>query len=206
MKRVFEWILYVVLSPLAIPLILLWIIGLILYTPIDYIKYKYSLFYKTERKKYSWLITRNINFSFYNIILKNNLPIEFFHNSQSSHLGKRGWLESGWFVYDGTLIIFNDYFKFNSDNNKGEWIWGVAQDEDDDVEDGEESDEFTIDRLIESEINAANKAIGKTICDKAIILTKHKNIDNIELAKNDPRFVIYEKNIAEVVPYFLAAE
>ena len=76
--------------------------------PIDYIKYKRSLYYKTERKKYKLYAASGVNFEIYNEIVKNDLPIKFICNPDDDSL------EHGWFVYNNTLIIPNVFsFEYN---------------------------------------------------------------------------------------------
>lgn len=164
--------------------VVLFVIGLVLYIPIDYIKYKRSLYYKKEHKKYSLFIGNSSNFIFYNIILKNNLPIDYFSNPLNEDF------ESGWFIYDDTLILLNDFY-FSFDNEKNEWVC-------------EEDDKLiiTLDEYIEEDTNGVNTLLGKTVCNKAVVLTKSKKLDNVELAKSDERFLVYDKNMEEVICSF----
>ena len=53
--------------------------------PLDYIKYKRSLYYKTEHKKYKLYAASGINFEIYNEIIKNDLPIKFILTQTMIH-------------------------------------------------------------------------------------------------------------------------
>lgn len=164
--------------------IVLFVIGLALYIPIDYIKYKRSLYYKKTREKYSLYMGISPVFNFHNVILKNNLPIEFFPRPEETDN------EYGWFVYNNTLILLNA-FQFEFDDEKNEWAYKNKNDV-----------LLTLDEYIESDINGVNKVLGKTVCDKAIVLIKSKDVGNVELAKNDERFLVYDKNMEEVICAF----
>jgi len=192
-NEILDWIFAILLFvPLVICLIVM-----LLYLPFDYIKYRRSALYKKEGKRYIGFIARNPSFIFYNEIVRNNLPIEFYNKPDAEN-----WADGG-FVHNGTLIVAEDWYRFTYDKNTDKWLWTVTKNQQDD----EGESDFTVDSLVEMMLEDANAALlGRTVCDKAVFLVKRKNIDNIELAKNDPRFVIYEKNIAEVVSCFLAAE
>lgn len=165
-----------------VPVIVLFALVIVFYIPIDYIKYKRSLYYKKEQKKYSLCDGMGSHFKFYNAILKNNLPIEYFPNPL-----KPEELESGFFIYKDTLILLNDFY-LEFDNEKNEW---VSKNEDDTI--------ITLDEYIELDTNCVNTLLGKNLCSKAVVLTKAKKLNNPELAKNDERFLIYNKIPDEVI-------
>ena len=94
--------------------------------PIDYIKYKRSLYYKTERKKYKLYAASGVNFEIYNEIVKNDLPIKFICNPDDDSL------ERGWFIYNNTLIIPNVFsFEYNAETKKWNYCCEVIEDDDD---------------------------------------------------------------------------
>ena len=160
--------------------------------PLDYIKYKRSLYYKTERKKYQHYAASGINFEIYNEILKNDLPIKYINNPNDDSL------ECGWFVYNNTLIIPNAFsFKYNAETEK--WNYCVEIIEEDDTEKGII---MSLDEYIETEIEEANRLAGDNICDKAIVLIDVNCIDNAELAKRESKFLIYDDNREEVLKNF----
>ena len=159
---------------------------------LDYIKYKRSLYYKTERKKYQHYAASGINFEIYNEILKNHLPIKYIYNPNDDSL------ECGWFVYNNTLIIPNIFsFKYNAETEK--WNYCVEIIEEDDTEKGII---MSLDEYIETEIEEANRLAGDNICDKAIVLIDVSCIDNAELAKSESKFLIYDDNREEVLKNF----
>ncbi|MBO5148553.1 MAG: hypothetical protein J6C24_07825, partial [Clostridia bacterium] len=55
---------------------------------------------------------------------------------------------------------------------------------------------------LETEIQEANELAGDTICDKAIVLIDANCIDNVEFAKKESRFLVYNDNREEVLNDF----
>ncbi len=164
-------------------------IFLILLIPFDYFRYKKSLYYKTEHKKYTLYSGSGLHFKIYNEILKHNLPIKFIYNPNDESLGY------GWFVYNETLIILNDFgFEYDSENN----VWNYCCEIVDDDE-TESNVLMSLDEYIETEINEINELVGETICNNAIILIDANDIENLESAKSENRFLIYDDNREEVL-------
>lgn len=164
---------------------------LIFLLPLDYIKYKRSLYYKTEHKKYEPFAATGINFEIYNEIIKNDLPIKFICNPNDDSL------DEGWFVYNNTLIIPNCFsFEYNTETEKWNYCDTV---EDDDTED---RIIMSLDEYMETEVREANELAGDTICDKAIVLIDADSIENAELAKGENNFLIYDGNREEVLKNF----
>ena len=150
--------------------------------PIDYIKYKRSLYYKTERKKYRLYAGTGINFEIYNEIIKNDLPIKYIYNPNDDSL------ERGWFVYDNTLIIPNVFsFEYNTETKKWNYCCEVVEDDD-----TEKRIIMSLDEYIETEVEEANELAGDNICDKAIVLIDANCIENVEFAKSENKFLIYD--------------
>lgn len=181
----FSWILVCILA-------LIFAICLVSVLPFDYIKYKRSLYFKTERKKYKAFAGSGTKFEIYNEIIKNNLPIKFVYNPNNDSL------ESGWFVYDNILIIPN-VFSFNYDPETGKWNCCPDIDEDDEAENG---NIMSLGEYLEMEVEEANELAGTAICDKAVVLTDADQIDNFDLAKREKNFLLYENNREEVLKSF----
>lgn len=168
---------------------IIWGIALIIYIPVDYIRYKRSLYYKNERRKYSSLESIGIMFKLYNEIFGAGLPIEFIHNPMHDSLSR------GWFVYDQTLIIPSVFdFSYNTEN--GAWTYVVEDDE------GTKKCIMSLDEYIETSIQEANELTGETICSNAIVLIHAGSIENVELARNEGKFLIYDDNRVEVLKNF----
>lgn len=171
-----------------IPAVLI-VIGLVFYIPIDYIKYKRSFYYKETNQKYSLFMGMNPNIILYNTVAKNNLPIQYVPATEESER------QSGLFVYNNTLIIAS-CFDFSFDDEKEQWIY-----------ENEDAVFLTLDDYIELEISDANKLSGKTICDKAVVLIKEKQINRkyLELAKKDDRFMVCGKNFEQAIRSFFTS-
>ena len=157
--------------------------------PLDYIRYKRSVYYKTERKKYRLYAATGINFDIYNAVLKNNLPIQYISNPNNDNL------DAGWFVYGQTLVIPN-VFSFVYDPESNKWNYCVEVDE----ENGTEKRVIMpLDEYWEMEIQEANELAGQNICQDAVVLIDASCIENAELAKQESRFLIYDEKIEEAL-------
>ncbi len=160
--------------------------------PLDYIKYKRSLYYKTEHKKYKLYAASGVNFEIYNEIIKNDLPIKFICNPDDDSL------EHGWFVYNNTLIIPNVFsFEYNPETKKWNYCCEVVEEDD-----TEKRIIMSLEEYIEIEVQEANELAGDTICDKAIVLIDANCIENAEFAKSENKFLIYDDNREEVLKKF----
>ena len=155
--------------------------------PCDYIRYKTSPYYKKERKKYEMFAGSSINFRICNIVIKNKLPVSFIADTEDD------LLENMSFVSGDILIIPNIFSITYDDKNS---MWECLK------EDERDTSQFSLDDFIEMEIERVNYNAGKKICTKAVVLTKGNNVDNINAAKNDSRFLIYKNNPEEVLKDF----
>ena len=165
---------------------------LLCWLPFDYIRYKRSLFYKTERKKYKLFEGIGTHFELYNEIARNNLPIKFIFNPEDDSV------ERSFFVLGDTLIVVN-VFDFEYDFEKDRWLY-VCEDID---ENGTEKRVImSLDEYIETEIAEANRIVGEKICSKAVVLTDSDGLENIEKAEAEKRFLVYDGNRAEVLKVF----
>ena len=127
-----------------LPFILLLLIGCILYTPIDYIKFKRSAYQKDFPRKYKWLCGRHADNDIYTIIKENDLPISYLRFYDDYEL-------SGDFLYKDIALNFSQPFFF--DDKKEEWLFWPHNDGDNETEDAEdvEIEDNTDDCLTEAE-------------------------------------------------------
>lgn len=157
-----------IFTVLWLPVVALFLIGLLIIAPFDYFKYKKSRYYKDTKEKYSFLCTVSYYIKFYDMIKNENLPIDFYRCDDVAITGY------GFFVYKDTLIL-NDYeLCYGEDEN----IWLV-----------EINDEYVdIKTDVESAINRCNELLKNDVCKKAVVLIdkdlfeKHPNVkyENIE--------------------------
>ena len=153
--------------------------------PFDYIKYKRSLYYRKERKKYTLFAATGVAFDLYNEILKNDLPIRFYENPHDPSPA------CGWFVLDDTLIIVNA-FSFKLDEESGEWRYCCDEDE----------TYMLLEEYIETEIAEANELLGQVICSDAVVLVDGDEAGVVEKLKAEKRFLVYENDRVEVLKRF----
>ena len=160
-------------------------IGFAIALPFDYIKYKRSLYYKKERRKYTLLAATGAAFDLYNEILKHDLPIRFYENPYDPAPA------CGWFVLDDTLIVA-DVFSFEFDEESG--LWRYCCDEDEQY--------LSLEEYIEREIAEANELSGQVICSDAVVLVDGDYVGQIEKLKAEKRFLVYENDREEVLKRF----
>lgn len=55
---------------------------------------------------------------------------------------------------------------------------------------------------MQQEIATINELLEYNVCDKAVVLVDVNNIENIDIAKQDNRFLIYDGNREEVIKTF----
>ena len=102
---------------LVFPLALLMMLFFLLYTPIDFVRYRFSAFRKDmriygKRLKYIWLISITDHYKLYNLIAKNNLPISFLPEKDSV-------CEGGFFY--SNKVLFEENSTPHYDPEKCEW-------------------------------------------------------------------------------------
>ena len=187
MKKVLSKIGTFLGSLFGILLALLVGICFVLLLPLDYIKYKRSLFYKIEHKKYKFFAGSGFYFEFYNEIAKNNLPIKYIFNPQNDAL------ECGWFIFDKTLLIPDSIVEYHSDVEK----WFCSE-----YDGGHDVASIPLDEYLQQEIAAINELLESNVCDNAVILVDVNNIENIDIAKQEKSFLIYDDNREEVLRSF----
>ena len=159
----------------------------VLLLPLDYLKYKRSLFYKTEHKKYKLFAGSGCYFDFYNEIAKNHLPINYIFNP------KNDALELGWFVYEKTLLLPNSIIEYHSDVEK--WFCG-------DYDGGHDVSSIPLEEYLQQEMDNMNELLGHTVCDAAVVLVDINQLDNFDVAKQEKRFLIYDNNREDVLKDF----
>ena len=187
MKKVLSKIGIFLETILGILLALIAGICLVVLLPLDYLKYKRSLFYKIEHKKYTFFAGSSFYFEFYNEIAKNNLPIKYMANP------KNDALECGWFVLGKTLLIPDAVVEYHSDS--GKWFCN-------EYDGGHDVAVIPLEEYLLQEINSINELTGYAVCNDAIILVDIDNIDHSDIAKHEKGFLIYEDNREEVIKIY----
>ena len=144
--KIKDIILTIILFPIAL-MVILW---MLIITPFDYIKYKRSRYYKDTKEKYTWRCGDLFWVKFYDLIIKEKLPIEYYRCENVPITAY------GYFVYNDILIL-NDYDPcFDEEKN----IWTIEiEDEWVDIKDD-----------VEAAIEGCNDLIGDNRCKKAVVL------------------------------------
>lgn len=79
----------ILLSPLLITCFLI----IVLYTPIDFLRYRLSAFRRECGHKYKWLITTSATYRIYRIIANENLSLKYYKDKESD--GTTGFFVAG---------------------------------------------------------------------------------------------------------------
>ena len=176
------------LSILVIVGFILFGVCLVIMLPFDYLKYRRSAYYKKERKKYRLFAASGWQFALYNEILNHDLPIRFVENPENPDL------ECGYFVFEDILFLPYDFcFEFNAQS--GTWQY-CAEGED------AQTQTLTLQEWIESQIAEVNESTGQELCKEAVFLLEGSEIEDLENAKAEKRFLICEENRPEVLKQF----
>lgn len=189
MKKVLGNILLAILVPIGT---ILYGLCCIIILPFDYIKYKRSLYYKNERKKYQMFAAQGIYLKIYNEVAKNDLPLRFIpHPTVDS-------VECGWFVLGSTLVLPGDFsFDYIAIDPESQ-VWACCCD-------SEEDDKqilLSLDELIDNELQEYNHLVGQPVCTDAVVFIEKDNIEDYDMAKMEKRFLIYEGDRLEVLRQF----
>ena len=95
---------------------------------------------------------------------------------------KNDALECGWFVFDKTLLIPDSMVEYHSDVEK----WFCCE-----YDGGHDVASIPLDEYLQQEIATINELLEYNVCDKAVVLVDVNNIENIDIAKQDNRFLIF---------------
>ena len=128
MKRVLETLVSFVAVLFFIPFCILLFLGAVLYTPIDYIRFKRSVYQKDYPRRYKWLCGCHTDNPIYTIVKKNKLPIAYLRFYDAYEL-------PGDFILGDTVLLFSKPFFYAKEKE----AWLFLPDKDEDGEAGEEN-------------------------------------------------------------------
>lgn len=167
--------------------VIVFFIGIIITLPFDYIKYKTSLVYKKDRRKYSLFEASSSNFKVYNAALKEHIPLEFVE-----HPMERSYAV-GWLVLGRTLVN-TDVYAFDYDENTGLWDYKCENEH-------EELVTASFDEYFEMEIGWTNHDAGRDICDSVAVLVDRKELKDKSTVQFDdhPSFILHDGDIADAL-------
>ena len=198
-----------VLIIVFLPLCLLLLVGAILYTPIDYIKFKQSAYQKDFPRKYKWLCGRHVDNMVYSVIKENNLPISYLRFYEDYEL-------SGDFLYKDTVLNFSQPFFF--DEKKEEWLFWPHNDGDNETEDTEEGEfeDNTDDCLSEEEsrkyiLEQFNERYPSVACTQMVFFYENKFVKSgygdlaLEKMQQNDSFILYKRGkLKEAIQEFIS--
>ncbi len=154
-----------------------------LYTPIDFVIYHLSSVRKEmkriygKRLKYMWLFTLSYGYRLRKLIIKNNLPLQFFPKSEDPG-------DYGYFYCNETLFLADATPHFDFENNK----WNVIQ----------SLDELDYQVYVETEkeLFFQCKGVDESIkCERVILLVEKQELyaEEEELAEAADFILPYNK-------------
>ena len=152
---------------IGIPIFLIVCVGYLLFVPFDIIRYHRMPYYKDFKIRYQFFITSMDVVKIYNLIVREQLPIEYFKNNDFEYFVKDGQvLLCGW-SYDGF------------EQADGEWFF---------VLDNEGNNKMSMKEIIETE-QALLKPEHKGLSAKLLIFYSDiTDAEKFEMAKECPYF------------------
>ena len=177
------------------PIAVLMVLFLLLYTPIDFVRYRFSNRRREmkrlygKRAKYSWIITLTDHYRIFELIAKNDLPILFIPACENP-------CQYGYFYYNKTLFLHDvvPHFDVGSGN------WYIVQ----------EHDQSDLSGYIEAERENFHKCTGfneNIKCERVVFLVKENNVydEEKDIAENSDLILTYnKKNFAEKIKGFIS--
>ena len=194
-----SWLLMVVCLIIMTPILLVGLVCYLLYTPIDYIRFKSSRYRKDFPGKYTWLCGKHLDNLVYTIVKKNDLPVSYYQNQDDKEL-------RGYFIFRQTWLCFHNPFFFDAE--KKEWLLWLGPAHEDAVEDGEvEEDDadscVTVEEWIAEAVENAMRCVPGEQCKNVVFFCERKKqeknygIEAVDQMKAMDCFVVYEKGELE---------
>lgn len=203
-----EVVLFAVISTIALPFLLLYLVWNLLMTPYYYAKHKRSRYQQDFPCKYSWPLHEHIDDAPYTAIKENALPVEYFKWCEDYDQG-------GDFVYKDTLLCFHNPFFF--DKEKGLLLSWLGQDEEneeaewaEDTEEDNTDDCLTVAGTREYMLEAFRKNVPGRECNRVVFFCQRKRVEKnyeegtLERMRQLDDFVLYEKGeLAKAIREFI---
>lgn len=164
-----KYLLLIILVPIA----LLLCIGLVLYMPVDFIRYGKSQYYKDTKEKYRWLMGMSSTVRMYDMIKANALAVEYI---------KPEGVMDGYFLYRDFLIL--DYYdwEYSYDKKIGGWTTEI------------EDEYIKIEEVVNQDIQEFNEFMKSEVVKRAVVLIDADKIDEYELSDGeDYKFLMVTK-------------
>ena len=163
MKKVLEnagvLLSYIILTPILI----LVGIGLVLYLPVDYVRYRRSAFYQDTGHRYELFSGGTPWIRLYNAMRKEEMPLDFHLHAKDIYYG--------YFRYKNILLVQD--FPVEYEPKKSEWFVYY--------EDEDEQACTTVAEALESCLESFHEIVGETLCDRAVLLVDRTHIPEADL-------------------------
>jgi len=184
----------VIILILVLPIVLLMMLFILLYTPIDFVRYRFSAFRKYmriygKRLKYTGLISLTSHYKLYGMIAKNNLPVIFLPRAENPC--------DGGFFYSNKVLFEEDAFPFYN-HEKGDWYLLLGHHEEEKLISYVEWKKAHF-----HECMAQNENMK---CERVVFLVKEGDVsaEEKDLYENAEFILMYnKKNFAEKISEFL---
>ena len=120
-----EYFVMTVLSVIALPFLVLFLLYRIMIFPFDYYRFKRSPYQRDYPTKYSILGALHNDAAPYTVIKENGLPVEYIKVGE-----EEDYFHGGFFVYRDVLLSFDEPFDFDMEKEKWFCWWGECDDTD----------------------------------------------------------------------------
>ena len=179
----------------VLPIAILMVLFLLLYTPIDFVRYCFSNRRREmkhlygKRAKYSWIITFTHHYRIFELIAKSSLPISFIPAFENP-------CQDGYFYYNQTLFLHDIVPHYDVENG----TWYIVR----------EHDESDLSVYMEAEKEDFYKCAGfneNMQCERIIFLVEEEDVydeEKVMVEKSDFILTYNEKNFADKINAFLS--
>ena len=111
-KKALIYLIIVIFSPLILIGLIIFGITTLFQAPTLKKEYKKSRYYSEIKRKFNLSITNSPEYRFYNSAVKRDLPIVYRRQDSNGF---------EYFVYNGTLFLFPDFYDMDLDEDTGKW-------------------------------------------------------------------------------------
>lgn len=171
-KKLIASILIIVL----IPILLIAALWLLLMTPIDYIRYKKSPYYKDLRKKYTFAVCYNDTYVLYNLIKKREIPEIVYHPKKEND-------PCGYFTLFDILLVCDLSTTIYYEKKKDGFYLIAPEEEASDGNENEDKDnEITLAEYAEHLLLDAQKDLPDIPLTRSLFLYEDENASKQEKA------------------------
>lgn len=194
-------LLVVALTVLAVPIL----VGGLMYSPIDYIRFKRSRYQKDFPRRYSFLCGPHSDNALYTIVKEKDLPVLYFRQDQLNYE------QPGWFLYKDILLDFShDMFEDETRNIVCKYFTKDEEDSPEIEEDADDENLFSIDAQKREVMDAFHRHEPDQPCTRVVFFIKESNAEDMydnagqeELRTSDD-FVLYtKKTLADQLEKFI---